>query len=155
MLFRSIIEFGYCESDADVYQYDSAEYDCIAWDEITQFPTDYPYRYLFSRLRTSTALAVRGLVPHVVAGTNPHRTGVAWVKPRWVDIGEWEQPHYVRQELEDGSTRSVTRVFIPAKMTDNRFVNREAYRAALSILPDAIRKAMEDGSWDKIGRAHV
>jgi hypothetical protein len=146
----SVIEFGYCESDQDVFQYDSAEYDCVAWDELTQFPTDYPYRYLFSRLRTSTAKAVRGLVPHVIAGTNPHRTGVAWVKPRFVDIGEWETIHDIITDFDDGDSRTVARVFIPAKMTDNRFLQRGQYLEALSLLDDATRRAIEDGSWDVV-----
>lgn len=146
----SIIEFGFCETDRDVYQYDSAEYACVAWDELTQFPTDGPYRYLFSRLRVTVAQSIRGLTPHVIAGTNPHRTGVVWVKPRWVEIGPAEVIHDVPTVLEDGSERNVARVFIPAKMSDNRFVNQAQYRNALSLLDDATRKAIEDGSWDVV-----
>lgn len=146
----SIIEFGYLEADTDVFQYDSAEYDCVAWDELTQFPTDYPYRYLFSRLRTSITKSVRGLVPHVISGTNPHRTGVAWVKPRFVEIGEWEQIHKIATEIDENTSREVARVFIPAKMSDNRYVQREHYLAALSLLDEATRKAIEEGSWDVI-----
>lgn len=123
---------------------------CVAWDELTQFPTDYPYRYLFSRVRTSIGKTLRGLTPHVIAGTNPHRTGVAWVKPRWVDLGSWESVHLVDTEMEDGSVRQMGRVFIPAKIDDNRYINKAAYLQGLALLDEATRKAMEEGSWDVI-----
>lgn len=146
----STIEFGYLDSDHDVFQYDSAEYDVVAWDELTQFPTDYPYRYMFTRLRTSITQSIRGFTPHVIAGTNPHRTGVAWVKPRWVDLGPPEAIYEIHTELDDGQRRMVKRVFIPAKMADNRFVDADAYRAGLSLADEATRKAIEEGSWDVI-----
>lgn len=146
----SRIEFGFCDTDRDVYQYDSDEYDVVAWDELTQFPTDGPYRYLWSRLRTSVLQATRGFVPHMVGATNPHRTGVAWVKPRWVDIGPPGEVYDVDTEVDEGNVQRIRRVFIPAKMTDNRYVNQEAYRAGLSQLDPAIRLAIEEGSWDVI-----
>ena len=33
----SCIDFGYCATENDVYQYQSAEYDCIRFDELTHF----------------------------------------------------------------------------------------------------------------------
>ena len=33
----SIIDFGYCDRQNDVYQYQSAEYDVIRFDELTHF----------------------------------------------------------------------------------------------------------------------
>lgn len=44
------IEFGYCESDRDVEQYQSAEFQAIFPDE-TAMLSEYQYSYLFSRLR--------------------------------------------------------------------------------------------------------
>ena len=39
--------FGYMATDADKYRYQSAEFQFIGWDELTQFPSD-PYLYMLS-----------------------------------------------------------------------------------------------------------
>ena len=47
---KSLIDFGYCDQERDVYRYQSAEYDVIRFDELTHF-TESMYLYLLSRLR--------------------------------------------------------------------------------------------------------
>ena len=42
----SMIDFGYCAGGNDVYQYQSAEYDVIRFDELTHF-TGQQYTYLY------------------------------------------------------------------------------------------------------------
>lgn len=143
----STIEFGYCEADDDVYQYQSAEYDCVAFDELTQWPSDVPYTYLMSRLRSDWRKAARGLVPHIIAGTNPGGVGGHWVKERFVDIA----PAETRTEHVDDELGTVTtRVFIPALLNDNRYVNKDAYVAALGNLATETREALLNGSWDQV-----
>ena len=41
----SVIDFGYCATENDVFQYQSAEYDVIRFDELTHF-TEFQYLYL-------------------------------------------------------------------------------------------------------------
>lgn len=146
----SLIEFGFCESDSDVYQYQSAEYDCVGWDELTQFPTSTPYTYLMSRVRTRIELRVKGLRPHVIAGTNPGNVGGAWVKARFVDLGAPGVVHEVALEIDDQADRIVNRCFVPAKLKDNRYIDAGAYRLMLANLDSATRAALEDGSWDVV-----
>ena len=45
----SIVDFGYCAGELDVYQYQSAEYDVVRFDELTHF-TESQYLYLISRV---------------------------------------------------------------------------------------------------------
>lgn len=144
----STIEFGYCESDSDVYQYQSAEYDAVGWDELTQFPTDFPYTYLMSRCRTTLDKQARGLRPHIVAGTNPGGVGGAWVKSRFIDP---MPPESVLRAtvMVNGRELEVPRVFVPAKLSDNAYLGDD-YGIALANLPPAIRAALMDGSWDVI-----
>lgn len=144
----STIEFGYCEADRDVYQYQSAEYDAIGWDELTQFPTDFPYTYLMSRCRTTVDKRARGLRPHIIAGTNPGGIGGAWVKARFVDVCQPERI-YNATVLVRGKEVVVPRVFIPAFLADNAYLGDE-YAIALANLPEDIRAALQDGSWDVI-----
>lgn len=143
----STIEFGYLDSATDIYNYDSAEYDVVAWDELTQWPNDSNYLYLFSRIRTQMHLVEQGLVGHMIAGTNPGRTGGAWVKQRFIDFAE---PREI-VEIEDPQSDAITtRVFVPARIDDNPYYNRRQYRANLMNVDEKRRKQLEDGDWDAI-----
>lgn len=65
----SVIEFGYCDKENDVYRYQGAEYDVVRFDELTHF-TYSQYIYLMSR--------VRGVMPFprgIKSSTNPGRRG--------------------------------------------------------------------------------
>ena len=100
----SIIDFGYCNSEDDVYRYQSAEYDVIRFDELTHF-TEHMYTYLLSRLR--------GASPYprsMRSTTNPGGIGHSWVKARWVDPAE--------PMTKFGNP---SRIFIPAKVQENKF----------------------------------
>jgi predicted phage terminase large subunit-like protein len=44
------LQFGYIQHDKDKYKFQSAEYQFIGWDELTQFE-ETTYSYLFSRVR--------------------------------------------------------------------------------------------------------
>ena len=63
----SIIDFGYIDNEKDVYQYQSAEYDVIRFDELTHF-TEYMYVYMISRCRGANNYP-KGLK----SSTNPRR----------------------------------------------------------------------------------
>lgn len=131
----SAIEFGYLSSDSAVYQYQSAEYDIIRFDELTHF-TKYQYLYLMSRLRGANRIPKQ-----IKSSTNPGSVGHAWVKERFIDVGPPEKILEI-----DGRTR----VFIPAKVTDNHFLMKydRGYIKRLQSLPDNERKALLEGCWD-------
>lgn len=132
----SVIDFGYCASEGDVYRYQSAEYDVIRFDELTHF-TEFQYLYLLSRLR-----GANGYPKQVKSATNPGGVGHSWVKRRFVSPSPWNVP-FVGAE---GNTR----VFLPAKLSDNPFLCRAdpGYRARLEQLPDNQKKALLYGEWD-------
>lgn len=130
---------------------------CIAFDELTQWPADstsedpapdqsFVYTYLMSRLRVSVDLLEQGLVPHIIAGTNPGGIGGSWVRKRFIDIGAPEVWHDIT--LPTGKV--TRRMFVPAKISDNRYIDRPTYEAALSSLNENTRKALMDGSWDTV-----
>jgi len=141
----SVIEFGYCESESDVHQYQSAQYEVIIFDELTHF-TEFQYTYLFSRCRS-----VKGYPACVRAATNPGNVGHAWVKKRFVSSA----PHGTVQEIAiknvvTNEMQSITRCFIPAKVWDNKILmdNDPNYILFLQSLPENERKALLDGDWD-------
>ncbi|KPU43023.1 terminase-like family protein [Oxobacter pfennigii] len=132
---KSIIEFGYCDNEADVTKYQSAEYDVIRFDELTHF-TEYQYTYLLSRLR-----GANNNPKQVKSTTNPGGVGHVWVKGRFIDN------HIPKQTFKIGNN---TGVFIPAKVQDNKFLMEAdpEYIKRLEQLPEADKKALLEGNWD-------
>lgn len=131
----SVVEFGYCDTETDVYRYQSAEYDVLRFDELTHF-TAHMYTYLMSRLR-----GTGGCPKQVKSSTNPGNAGHAWVKERFIDIGPPDTVHH---------TPAGSRVFLPALLADNAFLMRgdPGYGKRLQNLLGAERKALLEGSWD-------
>ena len=132
----STIDFGYLGAENDVYQYQSAEYDVIRFDELTHF-TESQYVYLISRVR-----GANGYPKQIKSTTNPGGVGHAWVKRRFIDPAEPTHPFWG----EDG----LKRVFLPSLLDDNKFlVNRDpSYRARLLALPEREKKALLYGDWN-------
>ena len=132
----SCIDFGYCATENDVYQYQSAEYDCIRFDELTHF-TEAQYVYLISRVRGANSYPKQ-----IKSSTNPGGVGHGWVKRRFVDAA----PHGKHFVGEDG----MTRIFIPSLIDDNAFLlsGDPGYKARLLALPERERKALLYGNWD-------
>lgn len=131
----SIIDFGYINSESDVYQYQSAQYDVIRFDELTHF-TEFQYTYLISRCR-----GANDYPKQIKSSTNPGNIGHGWVRSRFIDIA----PPDTRIETPQG-----TRRFIPAKVQDNMFLMESdpEYIKRLQNLPEEEQKALLYGSWD-------
>ena len=132
----SVIDFGYCATENDVYQYQSAEYDVIRFDELTHF-TEAQYVYLLSRLRGANSYPKQ-----IKSSTNPGGIGHSWVKARFID----KSPPGTRFLGEDG----MDRIFIPSLLCDNKFlsVGDPDYKNRLLALPERERKALLYGDWN-------
>ena len=132
----SIIDFGYCATENDVYQYQSAEYDCIRFDELTHF-TEAQYVYLISRVR-----GANGFPKQIKSSTNPGGVGHSWVKSRFIDPAAPGKSF----RGEDG----MGRIFIPSLLDDNSFLMRSdpSYKERLTALPERERKALLFGDWN-------
>src|SRR5258708_32691334 len=85
------ITFGNLDSDDDVYQYDSSEFQYIGFDEATSF-NERQYTYLFSRLRSTKDNPV---LLRMRSASNPGNRGHDWLKARF-RIGE--PPQALHQE---------------------------------------------------------
>ena len=141
----SVIDCGYIGDDNDVYQYQSAEYDVIRFDELTHFSA-YVYIYMLSRLR-----GTNGYPKYVKSSTNPTGVGRLWVKERFVDIGEAGKIHKVVVGYDaEGKEITSERIFIPSKVFDNVFlINSDAeYVNRLKMLDESERRGLLDGEWD-------
>ncbi len=170
------LTFGYLDSVRDVDRYASAEFAYIGVDELTQFP-EKQYVDLFARLRApacpACALAdeyrwhrelvhaqsisdcstccdlehwrvavARGRLQHLDAAhiplrmrsaSNPGNVGHEWVKRRFVTrLGS--------------SPRD--RLFVPARLDDNPFINAGEYTKSLMNLDPLTRARILNGDWE-------
>jgi predicted phage terminase large subunit-like protein len=127
------LSFGYLDHEDQKLRYQSAEFQYVGFDELTQF-TETQYTYLFSRLRrkAESPVAIR-----MRAATNPGGPGHQWVKTRFID--------------NDDTSRS----FIPAKLTDNQYIDQDAYLESLNKLDAVTRAQLKDGNWDVTAQGNV
>ena len=141
----SIIEFNHCQLESDVYNYQSAQYDFIYFDELTHF-TEYIYTYLQSRCRSP-----KGYPAQVKSASNPGNIGHHWVKTRFIDNYEPNKVQVHREELPDGKIHEFTTQYIPARVYDNAYIMEKdpKYISRLQKIPnESERKALLDGDWD-------
>jgi predicted phage terminase large subunit-like protein len=129
------LSFGYLAAENHKYNYQSAAYTFVGFDELTQF-TSSQYRYLFSRVRRAKGKAGRGQrTPlRVRSASNPGGLGHEWVKQRFVD------------PMSPGTARN--RLFVPALAIDNPHLDLDEYREMLAELDPVTRRQLEHGDWE-------
>lgn len=145
---EAVIRAGHFEDASAMDDYLSAEFDCIAPDEIVTLEEQTTLE-LFTRARSTNELLMqmRGL-PHedpeqvldgsfVLAGSNPG--GRLWVKDHWVtqQPDPEEYPHYNPARWQ----------FLPAHLSDNPYL-AGGYVQGIRDLREARRRQLEEGDWD-------
>lgn len=134
----AVLAFGYLENDADIFQYQSAEYQFIGFDELTQF-TERQYTYLFSRLRR---LADSTVPVRMRSASNPGGIGADWVAARFIpDDWQADEAGALRVLEKDG------RAFVPARLEDNPYLDQDAYEGSLAELDEVTRAQLRRGDW--------
>lgn len=128
----SRIKMGYCDSEADVDQYQGQEFDIIALDEATQL-TEYQFQTLKACLRGANDFPKR-----MYLTCNPGGVGHGWVKRLFID-----------REYRAGENPKDYK-FIPASVYDNHILLKcdPSYLERLESLPPALRDAWLMGKWD-------
>lgn len=131
----SRIRMGYCDTDADVTQYQGMEFDVIFIDEATQL-TEYQFSTFKACMR-----GVNDFPKRMYLTCNPGGVGHSWVKRLFID------KTYKKREKPEEYT------FIPAKVTDNTALMEKDpdYIDGLESLPDDLRAAWLNGDWDALG----
>lgn len=145
----------YLERDQDVLRYQGQAFSYIAFDELTQYPTQFAWNYMRSRLRTTDP----DLPTYMRATTNPGGVGHGWVKRMFIDPAP-ENTKFVAQDLETGDDLVYPdshdkageplfyRRFIPAKLQDNPYLMEGGqYEANLLSLPEMQRRQLLEGDW--------
>jgi len=124
----SRLTFGYLENENDKLRYQSANFHFIGVDEVTMF-SEADITFMFSRLRRA---ADNPIPLRFRSASNPNGPGRLWVKGRYVD-----------------PTTRGNRVFVPATINDNHYLDRETYKSNLSRNLGPVEAAqLLHGDWD-------
>jgi len=122
------LTFGHLSNPQAVRRYESAQFNFVGVDEVTQF-SEETYLYMFSRLRR-----LRGFpVPSRMRSAGmPQGRGRAWVKRRFVDE----------------ATREPTARFVRARLSDNPFLDQEDYETSLRLTHPVTWRRLLLGDWE-------
>lgn len=127
--------------DANAYsKYQGHEYHKILIEELTQIPTEENYL----KLKASCRSTIPELRPCTISNCNPDGPGFAWVRKRFNITGVPTKPVIVVDPVT-----GLKRIFIPSRLSDNPHLAKDpTYRSFLNGLPDGLREAWRDGSWE-------
>lgn len=143
----SRLRFAYLERDQDAEGYQGHNYTRLYIEEIGNFPSPKPIMKLMATLRSGAGVPVG-----FRATGNPGGPGHMWVRERYIDPAPRGyriiKSSYVSPFTGDTVERD--RVFIPSKVTDNRFLGAE-YIAQLQMAGSAeLVRAWLEGDWSAI-----
>lgn len=142
------LRFTYLESDADADAYQGHSYTRLYPEEMGTFPSESPINKLQATLRSGNG------VPCQMKGTcNPGGPGHQWVKSRYRLDTHPRGFELFEFEFENPFTkRKITkrRMFIPSRVSDNRFLGDDYVANLFQVGSDALVKAWLEGDWSVI-----
>lgn len=149
------IEFGHAARDAEIYQYQGAQYSYIGFDEATHF-TEFRIRYMISRLRCKDPTIKLKLR----LATNPGGEGHNWIMNMFMGstcihcmpTEESKVAFKIYNDAKwfsDGEPVGMTSCFIPAKVSDHNIFGEGGVRYVekLKSLSRNYQKALLEGCW--------
>ena len=134
---NSTLSFGYLEHSGDRMRYQGAAWQYIGFDELTHF-VEEDYLYLFSRLRRTEVIKQADIPLRMFSASNPGNVGHLWCKKRFITEG-----------------KAKGRVFIPAIMYDNPYLDTKAYLSSLMELNPLEREQLLKGDWEISGGGKI
>lgn len=150
---------GHMENEDDWMKYQGWQISCLCLDEGTTF-TEKQFSMIDAWVRQPKGSHV---TPIIRMGSNPVGVGLHWVRSFFVEAGYereeapayWGKPIVKKLEVpivdENGrrttEQRLVSRLFVPARVSDNKSVDQGDYAATLIDKPDYVRKAILEGDW--------
>jgi len=118
------LRFAYLENDSDAMSYQGHSYSRVYVEEMGTFANPDPIFKLLATLRSGSGVPCR-----FIATANPGGPGHGWIKQRYIDPAP-SGLKILPTEIKDPFTGKISfkdRVFIPSKVTDNKYTNTAEY----------------------------
>lgn len=145
---------SYLDRDEDVKRYQGQSFTWVGFDELTHYPSSFPWDYLATRVRTTDPELKKHLAMR--ATTNPGGPGHGWVKRMFIDPAPPNKAFWATNiETGEVMTDPLTgeplfrRRFIPARLSDNPYLAEDGvYRRNLLSQGNEKRIAqLLEGDW--------
>lgn len=143
------VKFRHLDRDQDAELYQGHQYQFLVFEEAANFPSPGPIMKLKATLRSA-----HGVPCQMLLTCNPSGPGMTWVKKRYVDPAPLG--YKILKEMDKRTGRSLDRVFIPSRLTDNKILmtNDPDYELRLAqVGSDALVRAWLDGDWNVVDGA--
>jgi hypothetical protein len=142
---KSVFYFRHCQNEADVYNYQSQQFDILLTDESTHFSWQI-IDYLLTRNRVSGDIP--GFQPFAVMPSNPGNIGHVWYSQLF-DVAKIEGEHEIVKRTLNPNGKYSNIYFIPAFLEDNQIgVARDpGYEDRLMERDIEVAKALRYGDW--------
>lgn len=142
------LRFTYLESDSDADAYQGHSYSRLYPEEMGTFPNEGPINKLQATLRSGNG------VPCQMKGTcNPGGPGHQWVKSRYrldVNPGGFELYEFEFTNPFTKKKVTKTRMFIPSKVTDNKYLGDEYVANLFQVGSRELVRAWLEGDWSVV-----
>lgn len=142
------LRFSYLENDSDADAYQGHSYTRLYPEEMGTFPSEAPINKLQATLRSGQG------VPCQMKGTcNPGGPGHQWVKARYrLDIQPKGMELMTFEFVNPFTKRKVSRqrIFIPSKVSDNKYLGDDYVANLFQVGSDQLVKAWLEGDWSVI-----
>lgn len=136
----SKIRTGHLKDEKAYTKYQGHEYHKMLIEELTQIPTEENYL----KLKASCRSTIPELRPCTISNCNPDGPGFSWVRKRFSITGIPDKPIITVDPIT-----GLKRIFIPSRLQDNPHLAKDkTYKSFLDGLPDGLREAWRDGSWE-------
>jgi hypothetical protein len=116
--------FAYLDRDSDAENYQGDSRTRVYIEEIGNFPDPAPVDKLKATLRSASGVPCK-----FIATGNPGGPGHGWIKERYIDPAPLGWVPLVTKFVNpfDGSELTKTRIYIPSRLTDNKFLDPAQY----------------------------
>lgn len=141
------IRFRHLENIQDADSYQGQNVTDVAVEEAGLYSDPAPLDRLFGILRSA-----HGIPTQLILTGNPGGPGQLWIKDRYIDPAPMGMK-VLRRELPNGHVHKY--IYIPSRVTDNRFLMRTNYVSNLHLVGNAqLVKAWLEGDWNAIEGAY-
>lgn len=142
------LAFAYLENDNDAMSYQGHSYSRVYVEEMGTFPNPDPIFKLIATLRSGAGVPCR-----FIATANPGGPGHLWIKQRYIDPAPLGMKVMTSTFVNPFTKEELVkeRIFIPSKVTDNKYTNTSEYIGNLYLSAnnkEEIVKAWLLGDWN-------